>query len=202
MKLCSLKSLLLALLLMLVFSLCAFAGTWQEAPDSTSPDSTPPDSAVANATHGSPSSGRSCIGIARVTSSVGQAGLTQPLQEELIKDLASLKVEAVPLTSNPDDHDAIEAEAQQKRCEYFVLSDIASLKRFGGSRKTTSPGHTVISGARTAAEVSVKAYLPGQMRPVLDGGNNYKGGDVKSTLKSLMEIEAKSIATEILKVKR
>lgn len=142
------------------------------------------------------------IGIASVTSSANPSIATQLLQEQLLKELASLKLEVVPLTSNPDDHDAIEAEAERKQCDYFVLSDITSLKRFGGSRKATSNGHAVIAGARTAAEVSVKAYLPGQMRPVLDGANNYSGGDVKSTMEKLIQAEAKSIATEIRKVKR
>jgi hypothetical protein len=131
------------------------------------------------------------IGVAPVTSSAAQPPSLNTLQGKIIAGLQGAGLEAVPLTTNPDDHDALEAEAKSKDCDYYVTSDIGQLK------VSTARGTP-----RTTAQIVVKAYLPDQIRPVLDGANNYIGGDVNSTLDSLLKEEIRSIATEIKRVKR
>ena len=131
------------------------------------------------------------IGIAQVTSSAAQPASLNTLQGKIISGLQASGFEAVPLSTNPDDHDALESEAKEKRCDYYVTSDIQALKQ-----------STARGTPRTTAQIAVKAYLPDQIRPVLDGGNNYVGGDIDSTLESLLKEEIRSIATEIKKVRR
>lgn len=131
------------------------------------------------------------IGVAPVTSSSAQPPSLNTMQGKIIAGLQGAGLDAVPLTTNPDDHDALEAEAKSKDCDYYVTSDIGELKE---SRARGTP--------RTTAQIVVKAYLPDQIRPVLDGANNYTGGDVNSTLDSLLKEEIRSIATEIKRVKR
>jgi hypothetical protein len=131
------------------------------------------------------------LGIAQVTSSAAQPASLKMLQGKIISGLQFSGFEAVPLSTNPDDHDALEAEAKEKRCDYYVTSDIQALKQ-----------STARGTPRTTAQIAVKAYLPDQIRPVLDGGNNYVGGDIDSTLESLLKEEIRSIATEIKKVRR
>lgn len=131
------------------------------------------------------------IGVAPVTSSAAQPPSLNTLQGKIISGLQGSGLDAVPLTTNPDDHDALEAEAKSKDCDYYVTSDIGELK------VSTARGTP-----RTTAQIVVKAYLPDQIRPVLDGANNYTGGDVNSTLDSLLKEEIRSIATEIKRVRR
>jgi len=131
------------------------------------------------------------LGVAQVTSSAAQPASLSTLQGKIISGLHASGLEAVPLTTNPDDHDALEAEAKEKGCDYYVTSDIQAL------RQSTARGTP-----RTTAQIAVKAYLPDQIRPVLDGGNNYVGGDIDSTLDSLLKEEIRSIASEIKKVKK
>jgi hypothetical protein len=131
------------------------------------------------------------LGVAQVTSSVAQPASLSTLQGKIIAGLQAAAFEAVPLTTNPDDHDGLEAEAKSKGCDYYVTSDIGALKQ-----------STARGTPRTTAQIAVKAYLPDQIRPVLDGGNNYTGGDIDSTLESLLKEEVHSIASEIKKVRR
>ena len=128
------------------------------------------------------------IGIAQIISSANAHLATAPLQRQLLTQLRSMGIDAVPLSASPDDHDALEAESQSKQCDYFVTSDVVTAKHRGAGR--------------TQVEVAVKAFLPEQMRPVLDGSNTYSGADTESALRELIQIEAKSIATEIRKVKK
>ena len=131
------------------------------------------------------------LGIAQVTSSTAQPASLSTLQGKIISGLQAASFEAIPLTTNPDDHDALESEAEEKGCDYYVTSDIQALKQ-----------STARGTPRTTAQIAVKAYLPDQIRPVLDGGNNYTGGDIDSTLDSLLKEEVRSIATDIKKVRR
>jgi len=131
------------------------------------------------------------IGVAQVTSSAAQPASLNKLHSKIITGLEDAGFDAVPLTTNPDDHDALEAEAKSKDCDYYVTSDIGELKE---SKARGTP--------RTTAQIAVKAYLPDQIRPVLDGANNYTGGDIESTLDSLLKEEVRSIATDIKKVRR
>ena len=131
------------------------------------------------------------LGVAQVTSSAAQPASLGTLQGKIISGLQAAGLEAVPLSTNPDDHDGLEAEAKEKGCDYYVTSDIQAL------RQSTARGTP-----RTTAQIAVKAYLPDQIRPVLDGGNNYVGGDIDSTLDSLLKEEIRSIASEIKKVRR
>ena len=131
------------------------------------------------------------LGVAQVTSSAAQPASLNTLQGKIIAGLQAAGLEAVPLSTNPDDHDALEAEAKDKGCDYYVTSDIQALKQ-----------STARGTPRTTAQIAVKAYLPDQIRPVLDGGNNYTGGDIESTLESLLKEEIRSVASEIKKVRR
>ena len=131
------------------------------------------------------------LGIAQVTSSTAQPASLSTLQGKIISGLQAASFEAIPLTTNPDDHDALESEAEEKGCDYYVTSDIQALKQ-----------STARGTPRTTAQIAVKAYLPDQIRPVLDGGNNYTGGDIDSTLDSLLKEEVRSIATDIKKIRR
>src|SRR5262249_55722080 len=69
------------------------------------------------------------LGVAQVTSSAAQPASLNTLQGKIISGLQSSGFEAVPLSTNPDDHDALEAEAKEKGCDYYVTSDIQALKQ-------------------------------------------------------------------------
>jgi hypothetical protein len=158
---------------------------------STIKQGTPAGQAEAAAKLGDKKPGVLRLGVAQVTSSAAQPASLNTLQVKIISGLQASGFEAVPLTTNPDDHDALESEAKEKACDYYVTSDIQALKQ-----------STARGTPRTTAQIAVKAYLPDQIRPVLDGGNNYTGGDVDSTLESLLKEEIRSIATEIKRVRR
>jgi hypothetical protein len=162
----------------------------QEGP-STIKHGTPAGEAEAAAKLANKKPGVLRLGIAQVTSSAAQPASLGTLQGKIISGLQAAGFEAIPLTTNPDDHDELEAEAKSKGCDYYVTSDIQAL------RQSTARGTP-----RTTAQIAVKAYLPDQIRPVLDGGNNYTGGDTDSTLESLLKEEIRSIASEIKKVRR
>jgi Domain of unknown function (DUF4412) len=142
------------------------------------------------------------IGVLQFTSSVEQPSSMKYLQGELIRALQSLGTDAVPLVADPKDRDAVEAESQSKECDYFVYSDISSIKQPNSAVRKVGGvlGHGIGAGT-TDVTVSVQAFLAGQMRPVLDGSNNFKSANADLAFQGLTQTEAKSIATEIKKVK-
>jgi hypothetical protein len=143
------------------------------------------------------------IGVLQFTSSVEQPSSMKYLQGELIRALQSLGSDAVPLMADPMDRDAIEAESQSKECDYFVYSDISSIKQpSSAARKVGGVLGRGIGAGVTDVTISVQAFLAGQMRPVLDGSNNFKSANADLAFQGLIQTEAKSIATEIKKVKR
>jgi len=142
------------------------------------------------------------IGVLQFTSSVEQPSSMKYLQGELIRALQSLGTDAVPLVADPKDRDAVETESQSKDCDYFVYSDISSIKQPSiAARKVGGVLGRGIGAGVTDVTVSVQAFLAGQMRPVLDGSNNFKSANADLAFQGLIQTEAKSIATEIKKVK-
>jgi hypothetical protein len=144
------------------------------------------------------------VGVAQVKNLTDKNISPETAQAQLVRALVAAGVEAVPL--NAYTPAALDAEAKQKECDFFLTTDLTGLKTSAGRKLGGLLGRATGIGEaagvdRTEVQVSFKLTPVGSAKPQLQSSANAKetGDDV--SLKAALGKEAQTVAAEARKKK-
>jgi hypothetical protein len=147
------------------------------------------------------------IGIAQVTSTTDLALSVAGLQQLLVNDINFLGGQAVLLSADPNDRDAMLEQAGQQRCDYVIFTNITNFKEASvGQRLGSVLGRGGLGGVggsgqgRVEITAEAKVFRPDNDVPVIDGNEDFRQNDADSTAKGLMQLVARDVMLQIKKL--
>jgi hypothetical protein len=141
------------------------------------------------------------VGVAQVKDLTDKNLSADAARAHLISALTSAGLEAVPL--NAYTPDGLNDEAKEKQCDFFLTTDIASLKlsaarKLGGMfGRATGVGSAGVD--RTEAQLNFKLYPVGSNSPQLQSAANAKEEGDDPSLNAALDKEAQTVAKEAKK---
>lgn len=144
------------------------------------------------------------VGVAQVKNLTDKNVSPEMARAQLVSALTEAGVEAVPL--NAYTPAALDAEAKQKDCDFFLTTDLTGLKTSAGRKLGGLLGRATGVGDaagvdRTEAQVSFKLTPVGGAKPQLQSSANAKETGDDASLKAALAKEAQAVAAEARKKK-
>ncbi|HEX8181041.1 MAG TPA: hypothetical protein VF525_15950 [Pyrinomonadaceae bacterium] len=176
----------------------ALAGQEQQSAGSTTPEPTTP------AMPATKSPGAIRIGVAQVKNLTDKNISPDTARAQLVSALTAAGLEAVPL--NAYTPAALDAEAKQKECDFFLTTDLTGLKlsaarKLGGLLGRATGVGEAAGVDRTEAQVSFKLTPVGATKPQLQTNASAKEAGDEASLKAALDKEAQAVAAEARKKK-
>jgi hypothetical protein len=147
------------------------------------------------------------IGIAQVTSTTDLALSVNGLQQLLVNDINFLGGQAVLISADPNDREAMLEQAGQQRCDYVIFTNITNFKEASvGQRLGSVLGRGGLGGVggsgqgRVEITAEAKVFQPDNDVPVIDGNEDFRQNDADSTAKGLMQLVARDVMLQIRKL--
>ncbi|HLG17106.1 MAG TPA: hypothetical protein VJH03_21795 [Blastocatellia bacterium] len=139
------------------------------------------------------------VGVVAVSNKTDGPVETALLRDQLIGDIRSSRIDAVPLDSRaiPD----IEAEARQKDCDYILYTDIAELKKSapGGKVGGLLGRASGVLKERYEARSEFRLFPVGSATPQLASSASAKEDEREASLAYIIQREAKTVVDELRK---
>ena len=141
------------------------------------------------------------VGVAQIKDLTDKNLAADSVRARLVGALVAAGLEAVPL--NAYTPAALDAEAKQKECDFFLTTDVVSLKlsaarKFGGLLgRATGVGSAGID--RTEAQLNFKLTPVGASKPQLQTSANAKEEGDDASLNAALDKEAQAVAKEARK---
>lgn len=164
--------------------------------------SMPPDSGTESAAGAAQAKrpGMIRVGVVAINNKTDRSPSTDSVRSALIGSINGSNIEAVAIDSNSAS--AIEAEAQQKGCDYILYTDIAQLKKSGskvGGLLGRASG-VGVGGEKYEARLDFKLIAVGGSSPQLTSSSTAKEeGAEEVSLTAAADREAKSVVAELQK---